>query len=162
MDFETFGEHQWAETGIFDFFKKLPEVLAAKNIGFRTPSQTIEAFEPVGVFSSPHYLSWADEHRDISAWLENDLQKSSFAEITEIEKILHPYQNSKKPEVQAIIYDFRRLQTSDHLYYMSTKYFADGDVHTYFSPFDSPYDGFIHFTNVLEHLKKRIKKIGDF
>ncbi len=161
MDFETFGEHQWEDTGIFDFFEKLPEVLADKNIGFRTPTEAIEELTPVGEFSSEKYLSWADENRDISAWLENDLQKSAFAEISEIEATLHPYRDSKKTEIREIWYDFRRLQTSDHLYYMSTKYFADGDVHTYFSPFESPYEAFIYFMNALEALKKRINNMGN-
>ncbi len=160
MDFETFGEHQWSDTGIFDFFAALPTEFAKRNIKFRTPSETIDNFEVKGEFSSPKYLSWADEHRDLSAWLENDLQKSAFEELNQLEQSLHKIRNSKKKEIKDFLHDFRKLQTSDHLYYMSTKYFADGDVHTYFSPFDTPYDAFIAFMNALEWFRGRGKKMG--
>ncbi len=159
MDFETFGEHQWEDTGIFEFFRHLPTHCFERGITFRTPSNTIRDFETKGVFSSPQYLSWADEHRDISAWLENDLQKSAFDEIHSIEQVLHPYRKSKHPEHQKMWDDFRKLQTSDHLYYMCTKYWADGDVHAYFSPYESPYEAFMHYMNILERLKKRVEQL---
>ncbi len=160
MDYETFGEHQWEDTGIFDFFAAFPEEFAKRGIKFRTPSETIEDFEVKGEFSAPEYLSWADEHRDLSAWLENDLQKSAFEELNQLEQKLHKIRKSRKKEVKDFLHDFRKLQTSDHLYYMSTKYFADGDVHTYFSPFDTPYDAFIAFMNALEWFRGRGKKLG--
>lgn len=159
MDFETFGEHQWEDTGIFDFFRALPAELERRNIGFRTPSETIADFPARGTFSSPHYVSWADENRDISAWLENDLQKSAFSQVIEIEKVLYKYQNKRKQAIQELLHDFRRLQTSDHFYYMSTKYWADGDVHTYFSPYGSPYDAFINYMIILDVFKGRIKSL---
>ena len=158
MDFETFGEHQWEDTGIFEFISQLPTELLRRNIGFRTPSETIKTFATRGEFSSPQYLSWADEQRDLSAWLENDLQRSAFEEVSEMERTLHFYQDSKNQKMRQIIEDFRKLQTSDHFYYMCTKYWNDGDVHTYFSPYESPYDAFINYMNVLEHMKTRIKE----
>ncbi len=159
MDFETFGEHQWEDTGIFEFFRYLPSALLDRGITFRTPSETIRDFEPKGVFSSHEFVSWADENRDISAWLENDLQRSAFDEVVRLEKILHTHKNSRIPEIKSILNDFRKLQTSDHFYYMSTKYWADGDVHTYFSAYKSPYDAFINYMVVLDLLKRRMKSM---
>lgn len=159
MDFETFGEHQWDDTGIFDFFRYLPGKLLDKGISFRTPSETIREFKPKGIFSSEEFLSWADENRDISAWLENDLQRSAFEEVVKIEKALHAYKASRSVEIQQLVSDFRKLQTSDHFYYMSTKYWADGDVHTYFSAYKSPYDAFINYMVVLDLLKRRMKSL---
>lgn len=156
MDFETFGEHQWEDTGIFKFLEALPEVCENLGIKFRTPSATIEKFEPRGKYSTVHWISWADESRDISAWLENDLQRSAFDELQQIEKALHAHKNSRDRVWQQLWQDFRRLTTSDHLYYMSTKYWADGDVHTYFSPYPSPYDAYINFMNTVMHLQHRI------
>jgi alpha-amylase len=158
MDYETFGEHQWAETGIFDFFAALPAAAAKKNIEFLTPSQTIKSYKPVGVYNAPHWISWADEKRDISAWLDNDMQRSAFYELTKMSEALLPIRHSNNPKIKKIIKDFRRLQTSDHLYYMSTKYWKDGDVHTYFSPYATPYDAYINFMNVMNHLRERIEK----
>lgn len=158
MDFETFGEHQWEDTGIFDFIEDLPSQCEKLGIQFRTPSQTIRRFDTRGKYSSEHWISWADESRDISAWLENDLQRSAFHETQETEKKIHFHKDSKDPKWKKIWQDFRRLTTSDHLYYMSTKYWADGDVHTYFSPYQSPYDAYINFMNTITHLQKRIEK----
>jgi alpha-amylase len=160
MDFETFGEHQWEDTGIFDFMRHLPSVLLDRGIGFKTPSETIRDYEPQGEFSSAQYVSWADENRDISAWLDNDLQRSAFEEVINLEKKLHKHKRSRSPEVQKLWDDFRKLQTSDHFYYMSTKYWADGDVHTYFSPYGSPYDAFINYMVVLDLLKRRMGKLN--
>lgn len=159
MDYETFGEHQWEDTGIFEFFRHLPEEAHKRGILFRTPSQTIKDFEPRGHYSTHHFVSWADESRDISAWLENDMQRSAYEEIMELEKLIFKHRHSVNPKWKKIWNDFRKLQTSDHLYYMSTKYWADGDVHTYFSPYSSPYDAYINFMNVFEHLKERVKEI---
>lgn len=158
MDYETFGEHQWADTGIFDFFRSLPEEAAKRNIDFLTPYQTIKSYQPVGQYNAPHWVSWADESRDISAWLDNDMQRSAFYELTQLEQKIFPIRHNRDTATQKIVKDFRRLQTSDHLYYMSTKYWADGDVHTYFSPYDSPYDAYINFMNVINHLRERVEK----
>ncbi len=159
LDFETIGEHQWKDSGIFDFFKNLPEILLKRGIPFKTPSETIKDYPLRETFDCPNYLSWADMERNLSAWLDNDLQKSAFQEIINLEKLIHPLKNSRKKILQSLIHDFRKMQTSDHFYYMSTKYWNDGDIHAYFSPYESPYDAYINYMNVLESLKKRIAKI---
>jgi len=158
MDFETFGEHQWEDTGIFKFFEALPGELWKRKIRFLTPSETIDAYDMYGTYETETWVSWADEARDISAWLDNDLQKSAYKKLLKLEEILHPLRRSKKKEAQNIWENFRKLQTSDHLYYMSTKYWADGDVHTYFSPYESPYDAYINFMNAVDQMAQRIKK----
>ena len=156
MDFETFGEHQWEDTGIFEFLKHLPNEALKKGVQFRTPSQTIKTFPAQGKYHAPEFISWADEERDISAWLENDMQRTSFDELKNFEAAMHPFRNKKNKSTDALWSDFRKLQTSDHLYYMSTKFWADGDVHTYFSPYNNPYDAYINFMNTLNHLKTRL------
>ncbi len=160
MDFETFGEHQWEDTGIFEFLRHLPRACQDRGITFKTPSQTIKDYEAQSHYKAVEFISWADEERDISAWLENDMQRNAFHEIQRIEARLFPLQNNENAKVIEIWNDFRRLQTSDHLYYMSTKFWADGDVHTYFSPYDSPYDAYINFMNTLHHLEWRIELLG--
>lgn len=160
MDFETFGEHQWEDTGIFKFFEHLPSEAKKRNVQFMTPTETVKTYEPTGEYDAHHWVSWADESRDISAWLENDMQRSAFFEISEMEKRLFRYRSSRKKSIKKIVQDFRKLQTSDHLYYMSTKYWADGDVHTYFSPYASPYDAFINYMNTMSHLKERAEEAG--
>ena len=153
MDYETFGEHQWPETGIFDFMKKLPEELLNKNVDFKTPSEVIRKFKPVGYFDSHSFISWADIERDLSAWLGNQLQQSTIKELYVLEdKIL-------KTKDKKLIEDWRRLQTSDHFYYMCIKWFSDGDVHKYFNPYNTPYDAFITFMNVLNDLNYRADEI---
>ncbi len=158
MDFETIGEHQWEDTGIFEFLKALPGELLKNNIGFLTPFETLKKYPRRGTFDCHNFLSWADMERNLSAWLDNDLQKSALEELRKVEELLHPLRESRKTSHKSIIDDFRKLQTSDHLYYMSTKYWADGDVHTYFSPFESPYEAYMNFMNVMNALKQRIKK----
>jgi len=134
MDYETFGEHQWKDTGIFDFMRHLPEqVLKYPDNDFKTPSEIVQCYEAVDTIDVPHLISWADIERDLSAWLGNAMQEK-------------------------IIADWRKLQTSDHFYYMCTKYFADGDVHKYFNPYDSPYDSYINFMNVLDNLQNRCSR----
>jgi alpha-amylase len=159
MDYETFGEHQWEETGIFDFFRALPDEAKKRDIEFLTPYQTIKSYKAVGEYNAPHWVSWADESRDISAWLDNDMQRSAFYELTKLEEKIFPIRHQKDLKTKKIVKDFRRLQTSDHLYYMSTKYWADGDVHTYFSPYENPYDAYINFMNVMNHLRERVEKV---
>jgi len=163
MDYETLGEHQWADTGIFEFLKHLPAALLKKNIGFRTPSETIANLEIRGKYDVPKYLSWADTNRDLSAWLENDIQKSALTELGELEKMIHPLKKKTGKTIKNLLNDFRRLQTSDHFYYMCTKYFNDGDVHKYFSPYDSehsPYEAYIHYMNTLRRIHQRVDKIA--
>ncbi len=150
MDYETLGEHQWADTGIFDFVKHLPgEILKHPDNNFKTPSEVVASYDPLGVIDVPHVISWADTERDLSAWLGNPMQSNAIYELYRLEKKI------KRTNNEQLLTDWRRLQTSDHFYYMCTKYFADGDVHKYFNPYDSPYDSYINFMNVLDHLQRR-------
>ncbi len=148
MDYETFGEHQWEDTGIFEFIKHLPEEFKKSKIGYLTPSEEAK-MNSVGEIDVPYYISWADVERDLSAWLGNEIQNSAIKELYEIEKEV------KESKDEKIISDWRKLQTSDHFYYMCTKWFADGDVHKYFNPYDSPYEAFIRFMNIIQDLKIR-------
>ncbi|MFM7052898.1 MAG: glycoside hydrolase family 57 protein [Planctomycetota bacterium] len=155
MDYETFGEHQWAETGIFDFLDKLPEAVFDANPGqngFQTVSEAAAAHRPVGDYSAEQFISWADTERDLSAWLGNSLQDHAIAQLYELEPAVR---DRHKAGDEWILEDWRKLTTSDHFYYMCTKYWADGDVHKYFSPYDSPYDAYINFMNVLDNLRSR-------
>jgi alpha-amylase len=150
MDYETFGEHQWQDTGIFDFMRQLPEeILKHPDNDFKTPSEVIDTYEPVDTIDVPHIISWADIERDLSAWLGNAMQSNALHEVYKLERLVKQTCN------QEILEDWRKLQTSDHFYYMCTKYFSDGDVHKYFNPYESPYDSYINFMNVLNNLKER-------
>ena len=156
MDYETFGEHQWEDTGIFEFMRHLPEyILRHPDNDFKTPSEVVQGYEPVGIVDVPHLISWADTERDLSAWLGNAMQSNALHEIYRLEDKIKSSGNEK------IIADWRKLQTSDHFYYMCTKYFADGDVHKYFNPYDSPYDSYINYMNVLGNLHSRCSKKTD-
>jgi alpha-amylase len=151
IDYETFGEHQWIETGIFDFLDHLPkEVLKHKHLDFVTVSEAVERYEPVGEIDVPWAISWADADRDVSTWLGNNMQVACFNEIKEIGRAL------KQKNDKDLLYIWRLLQTSDHLYYLSTKGMEDGDVHAYFSPYSGPYEGFINYMNILQDLKQRV------
>jgi alpha-amylase len=150
MDYETFGEHQWEQTGIFHFLERLPqEIFAYPNIDFKTPGEAADAYDASGVFDVPWIISWADIERDLSAWLGNPMQNNAVAELYNLEPAILAAGDEN------IINDWRKLQTSDHFYYMCTKYFADGDIHKYFNPYDSPYDSYINFMNVLDNLHSR-------
>lgn len=152
MDYETFGEHQWAETGIFEFMKALPgAVLQQTDFGFSTPSEVVEQGNPVAKIHVPTPISWADEERDLTAWLGNDMQKEAFNKLYELEGRMKSVDD---PELQR---DWNYLQTSDHFYYMCTKFFSDGAVHAYFSPFETPYDAFINYMNALSDFILRVR-----
>ena len=149
IDYETFGEHQWQDTGIFEFLKHLPnEILKYKHLEFKTPSEIVRSYKPVGTIDVPYILSWADVDRDSSAWLENEMQRFAFEQMVKLEEKI-----KQNPELLKI---WRMLQTSDHFYYMCTKWFADGDVHKYFNAYDSPYDAFLNYMNILQDLKNRL------
>src|SRR4051812_47315936 len=154
MDYETFGEHQWAETGIFDFMQHVPEAILKSSTEnhFVTPSQAIEQFEAVGEIDVPHMISWADTERDLSAWLGNAMQSNALHELYKLEGAM-----KEKNDAQ-LLTDWRRLTSSDHFYYMCTKFWADGDVHKYFSPYESPYDSYINFMNVLDNVQSRLRE----
>ena len=153
MDYETFGEHQWAETGIFDFMKHLPRMVFERtNFTFNTPAEVSKSLQPVSAIHVPNPISWADEERDLTAWLGNDLQDEAFDSLYSI------YDQVKCCDDWLIKKDWRYLQTSDHFYYMCTKWFSDGDVHKYFNPYGTPYEAFINFMNVLSDFIIRVEK----
>jgi alpha-amylase len=150
MDYETFGEHHWIETGIFDFVRHLPEeVFKHQNLDFVTVNEAIQRYEPVGEIDVPWAISWADEERNVSTWLGNDMQRACFTELQDIGRKL------KQTGNQDLLHIWRLLQTSDHLYYISTKGFEDGAVHAYFSPYTTPYEGFMNYMNMLQDLKQK-------
>lgn len=153
MDYETFGEHQSRSTGIFEFMKAFPEVILANTaLKFRTPSETAQTHQPVAPLHVPFAISWADEERDTSAWIGNELQNEAFHKLYSVEKKV---MSSKDP---LLIADYRKLQESDHFYYMCTKFFSDGAVHKYFNPYDTPYEAFINYMNVLSDFLIRVNK----
>ena len=153
MDYETFGEHQWEDTGIFNFLRHLPaEILRHPDNNFKTPSEVAAAYDAVDSIDVPHTISWADIERDLSAWLGNPMQENALTELYRLESRV------KRTNDRKIIADWRKLQTSDHFYYMCTKYFSDGDVHKYFNPYDSPYESYINFMNVLDNLDYRCSR----
>jgi alpha-amylase len=152
MDYETFGEHQWPETGIFEFMRALPErVMSNTNFSFNTPSEVSNHLQPVAPIHVPNPISWADEERDLTAWLGNELQDEAFDKLYELESQV------KKCDDAQLIKDWEYLQTSDHFYYMCTKWFSDGDVHKYFNPYGTPYDAFINYMNVLSDFIIRVE-----
>ena len=169
MDYETFGEHQWADTGIFQFMEDLPakvfDVARGEN-HFITPSEAFQQFDSVGEYDVPHMISWADTERDLSAWLGNAMQSNALAETYKIEReIKQALRDAQKAGDPAaiertghLLNDWRKLTTSDHFYYMCTKWFSDGDVHKYFNPYDSPYDSYINFMNVLDNVRSRMEE----
>lgn len=151
MDYETLGEHQWREDGIFDFMQHFPaEFLKTHGNKFATLSEAIGAFEPTDTLDIPQTITWADSERDLTAWTGNAMQTEALNNIYGIETEILATKND------LLIADWRRLQTSDHFYYMCTKWFNDGDVHAYFSPYQSPYDAFIYFMNAVRDLKLRL------
>lgn len=154
MDYETFGEHQWAETGIFQFMEALPYyVFMRSSYKFHTPSEVVEKHQPVAAVHVTYPISWADEERDLTAWLGNEMQDEAFDKLYSLEPLV------KKVDDQEIQKDWLLLQTSDHFYYMCTKFFSDGDVHMYFNPYNNPYNAFINYMNVLSDFSARIQKV---
>lgn len=156
MDYETFGEHQWHETGIFTFLENLPAEFMRpdQDRSFMTLSQAIANFESVDTIDVPETITWADTERDLTAWVGNAMQQEALAAIYEVQNAV------LGTEDYALIEDWRRLQTSDQFYYMCTKWFSDGDVHAYFSPYKSPYDAFIAFMNTFHDLRLRLIEKG--
>lgn len=155
MDYETFGEHQWDHTGIFEFLRDLPKHwLKGEDHNFATVTEAAELYESKGDIDMPQTITWADTERDLTAWLGNSMQTSAITSLYNLqEKIL-----GTKDLV--LIEDWRKLQTSDHFYYMCTKWFSDGDVHAYFSPYDTPYEAFMNFMNSYQDLRYRLSQKG--
>lgn len=151
MDYETFGEHQWEDTGILRFLAKMPEkVIKETGFVFRTPAQLNEMLQPVSVIHVPNTVSWADEERDLTAWLGNEMQDEAFSKLYALSEKMRDCNNVQ------LLSDWRYLQTSDHFYYMCTKWFSDGEVHEYFNPYPSPYEAFINYMNVLSDFSLRV------
>jgi alpha-amylase len=152
MDYETFGEHQGANTGILDFMRAMPGRLLDTGNAFTTPGEMLaaELVETAGELDVPSPISWADQSRDLGAWMGNAMQTNALEELYRLEAAVKAKGDAK------LLADWRKLTTSDHFYYMSTKDAADGGVHAYFRPYDSPYDAYINFMNVLDNVKSRV------
>lgn len=154
MDYETFGEHQKVETGIMKFFEHLVHSLAQDSaFGFMTPSEIATNHQAMAPIQVPYPSSWADEERDLSAWLGNEMQKEAFDKLYALQTLV------EKIDDPALITDWKYLQASDHFYYMCTKFFSDGAVHHYFNPYNSPYDAFINYMNVLSDFIIRLENV---
>jgi alpha-amylase len=154
IDYETFGEHNWKETGIFDFLSHMPGAILKKTpFRFMTPTEIAETYQPVSAINIPSPISWADEERDITAWLGNEMQ------VAALDKLYSLAGKVNKCEDELIKKDWEYLQSSDHFYYMATKFFSDGAVHAYFNPYETPYDAFINYMNVLSDFEIRLKRI---
>lgn len=150
MDYETFGEHQWEETGIFSFMKDfVAKISSSDDYDFATITEASER-EAKDSVSMPYTVTWADSERDLSAWLGNAMQQEALKYLYELEHAVHASND------ETLLDDWRKLQTSDHVYYMSTKFSHDGNVHAYFSPYDSPYDAFMYFMNAVRDIRWRI------
>jgi alpha-amylase len=150
MDYETFGEHQWAGSGIFDFLRALPAAAIGRGVRFVTPTEAARTWAPAAELSMPDYVSWADSERDLTAWQGNHMQDAAARAVYALEGAVL---GADDPE---LLHAWGKLQTSDHFYYMCTKFWADGDVHKYFSPYESPYDAFVYHCNALNELRWRL------
>jgi alpha-amylase len=151
MDYETFGEHQWEDTGIFNFMRALPyEFKRNPDNTFMTVTEAANKFPVADEIDMPDLTSWADLERDLSAWLSNPMQHAAARTVFDMAD------DVMKTGDSYLIEDWRRLTTSDHFYYMCTKWFSDGDVHKYFSPNDSPYEAYCNYMNILHDLRQRV------
>lgn len=150
MDFETFGEHQWADTGIFDFIEEFFRSWCADGNRAATFTQALETHRIHDELDMPGTVTWADNERDLSAWTGNAMQQEAVAALYGLEDTV------LRTGDDELIHDWRLLQTSDHLYYLSTKWFDDGNVHAYFSPYGSPYDGFLCYLNAIRDIRYRV------
>jgi alpha-amylase len=156
IDYETFGEHQWKESGIFEFMKALPRiVLSQTDFTFAKPMDVVKNHEPIDAIDVPYPISWADEERDLTAWLGNEMQNEAFNKLYSLENKVKAISD---PEVMN---NWHYLQASDHFYYMCTKWFTDGDVHRYFNPYPSPYEAFINYMNVLSDFTLSVDGTGE-
>ncbi|MFB3925766.1 MAG: glycoside hydrolase family 57 protein [Syntrophales bacterium] len=153
MDYETFGEHQWEDTGIFEFLKAFPgEILKHSDFEFLTPIEVTRKYQPVAQLDVPHFISWADVERDLTAWLGNHMQNDAIQTLYGMEKKV------RRKRGDRLLDTWRKLQISDHFYYMCTKWFSDGDVHKYFNPYHSPYDAYINYMNILADFNNALKE----
>jgi len=151
MNFDTFGEMHTQESGIFEFLKALPGCADRRGITFKTPSEVVSSLDAVDSIYVTYPISWADEERDTSAWLGNRLQKDA------VSKLYSVGERVRLSRDRRLMQDWIYLQSSDHFYYMSTKHSSDGAVHSHFSPYDSPFDAFTNYMNVLGDFIDRVK-----
>lgn len=155
MDYETFGEHQWEDTGIFDFIEHLPnEWLKTPGHTFMTITEVAETFEAADTMDVPYTITWADTERDLTAWLGNRMQHGAITALYNLENAIHESNDAH------LLADWRKLQTSDHFYYMCTKWWSDGDVHAYFSPYKTPYIAYMNFMNAFQDIRFRLIEKG--
>ena len=152
IGYETLGELHPRETGIFDFFKALPRFAEQKGIEFWTPSEAVAKLKPVDVISVTHPISGVDEARDVSAWLGNQLQHEAFKKLYSMAERVHLCSDLRLHQ------DWNYLQSSDHFFYMSTKHLGDGAAHASFSPYESPYQAFTNYMNVLADFIVRVEE----
>lgn len=152
MDYETIGEHQSKDTGIFDFWEAMPGAIEEAGLQWVTPSESVELYRASREYSSQKLSSWADKERDLSAWMGNTMQQEAIAKVHRLESEILA---ANDPELTDI---WAKMQTSDHFYWMSTKGGTDGNIHTYFTPYPSPYDAYIYFMNVLADLQIRLRR----
>ena len=152
FDFEAMGGRQHASTGILNFIKHLPQVILHDNrYSFSTPSEIIKNQQPIAPVSMEYPISWADEERDITAWLGNDMQSEAFNKLYSLRELVNQCVDQK------IQIDWKYLQNSDHFYYMSTKFFTGGSNPLHSNPFGSPYEAFINYMNILSDFSIRIQ-----
>lgn len=152
MDYENIGEHQWEDTGIFDFWKSLPEAVEEAGLQWVTPSECVDLYRASREYSSPTLTSWADTERDLSAWMGNVMQQEAIAKVHRLEHEILAVND------EGLTRTWAKMQTSDHFYWMCTKQGTDGSVHEYFTPYPSPYDAYICFMNVLADLQIRLRR----
>ncbi len=151
LDYKTFGEHQRETSGIFRFLEELPEtVFVHSDWQFATPSEVADQFQPISLVSVPHPISWADEERDLSAWLGNEMQQEAFNKLYRLSNRMAQVTD------KALNMDWNYLQACNHFYYMSTKFFSDAESRIHLSPYESPYEAFINYMNVLSDFELRL------
>ncbi len=155
MDFETFGEHQWADAGIFDFAESFFRTWCEDGNRCATFSQALESHRIHEAVDMPNTVTWADNERDLTAWTGNAMQQEAVQALYRLEDSV------LQTGDEVLIHDWRLLQTSDHLYYISTKWFDDGNVHAYFSPYSSPYDAFLCYLNAIRDIRYRVFEHGE-
>lgn len=152
LDYESIGEHQWEETGVFQFWESFPDAIIDAGSQFVTPMEAVGLYRASREYDCHMLTSWADAERDLSAWMGNIMQQEAIAKVHRLE---HEILAVKDPE---LTHTWAKMQTSDHFYWMSTKGGTDGLVHSYFSPYPSPYDAYIYFMNVLADLQIRLRR----
>ena len=152
LDYESIGEHQWADTGVFDFWEKLPEAIIEAGSQFVTPMEAVEVYRASREYDCHFITSWADAERDLSAWMGNIMQQEAIAKVHRLEQAILAVKDAD------LTHTWAKMQTSDHFYWMSTKGGTDGSVHSYFSPYPGPYDAYIYFMNVLADLQIRLRR----